>query len=54
MTSNDLIKPNKNAEATVKPTSNRRNKSILKTGSLHEIIETNDIYLDQILDNKKI
>ena len=39
MTSIDLVKPNK------------RNKDTLKGGSVHENIETNDQYLDEIRHN---
>ena len=42
---NDLAKPDTNTK------SNKRNKSILKAGSVHETIEINDKYLDDILHN---
>ena len=47
MTSNDLVKP----EAIVKNTSDKRNKNILKAGSVHENIENNDKYSDELLHN---
>ena len=43
MTSNDPTQTN------TKP--NRKNNNILKTGSVHENIEINEHYLDEILDN---
>ena len=51
MTLNDLTKPETNIESTVKHASNKRNKNILKTGSLHENIEINDECLDVIVHN---
>ena len=51
MTSNDLAKPDTNREFTVIRTSNNRNKNILKAGSLHESIEINDDFSDEILHN---
>ena len=42
MTSNDLGKPETNREPTVEHTSNRRNKNILKAGSVQGKIENND------------
>ena len=47
MTSNDLGKPETNTEAIVKRTSNKRNKNILKAGSVHENIEFSNEYLDE-------
>ena len=46
MTSNDL-KTNQ-----TKP--NKKNKTVLKAGSVQENIEINEHYLDEILDNNKI
>ena len=43
MTSNDLYKP----EAVVKKTTNKRNKNVLKAGSVHENFEIDDDYLDE-------
>ena len=43
MTSNDLAKPN------TKTKSNKRNKNISKSGSVHENVEINEHYLDEIL-----
>ena len=48
MTSNDL----KTTQTNTK--SNNKNKSILKAGSTHKIIEINDQYLDEILDKNDI
>ena len=47
MTSNDLAKP----EAIVKNKSTKTNKKFLKIGSMHENIEINDDYSDEILHN---
>ena len=46
MTSNDLVKHNTK--------SIKKNKIILKDGSIHEDIEINDQYLDEILDYNDI
>ena len=48
MTSNDLVKPETNTK------SEKKNKTILKGGSIHETIEINDQNLDEILDNNVI
>ena len=48
MTSNDFVKPATNK----KP--NERNKNILKAGSVHENIEINDKYLDEIVHNNNL
>ena len=45
MISNDL----ETTQTNTKP--NKKNKSILKTGSMHENDEINDQYLDEYLDN---
>ena len=45
MTSNDVAKPETNTK------SNKRNKNVLKVGSVHENIEINDEYLDENLQN---
>ena len=45
MTSNHVIKPETNTKAI------KRNKSVLKSGSVHEDIEINDRYLDEIHQN---
>ena len=42
--SNDLVKPDTNTESIIKRTSNRKNKNILKAGSLHENIEINGVF----------
>ena len=42
VTSEDLVKPNR--------TSNRRNKNVLKAGSMQENIEINDQNLEEILN----
>ena len=60
VTSKDLkghqrIKLNKsvaNADSTVNHTSNKKGK--LKDGSMHEIDEINDEYLDEILHNNNL
>ena len=46
MTSNDL--------KTTQTKSNKKNKNILKAGSVQENIEINEQYLDEILDNNVI
>ena len=46
MTSNDL--------KTSQTKSNKKNKNVLKAGSVQQNIETNEHYLDEILDNKDI
>ena len=46
--------PESKKKDNVKHTSNRRNKNLLKAGSMQEDIEINDQYLDEILDNKII
>ena len=48
MTSNDLAKPDTNTEPTVKRTSNRKNKNSLKGGSMHDNVEVDDEYLDEV------
>ena len=48
MTSNDP----KTTQTNVKP--KRKNKNILKPGSVHKNIEINDQYSDEILDNNDI
>ena len=48
MTLNDL----KTTQTNTK--SNRKNKTFLKTGSIHENIEINDQYLLDVLDNNDI
>ena len=48
MTSNDL----KTTQTNTKP--NKKNKTILKVGSTQEIIEINEHYFDEILDNNNI
>ena len=45
MTSNDLVEPNNNTK------SKNRNKNILWGESVHENIETNDHFSDEILHN---
>ena len=52
LTSKDLVKPDTNTEATVRHTSNKRNKNILKAGSVHENIKSNHEYSDEILHKK--
>ena len=52
MTLNDLVQPETNTEASVKRTSNKRNKIILKGGYLHKYIENNDKYLGENLHKK--
>ena len=47
LTSNDLAKPNTNTKTIIKRTSNRRNKKIIKSGSVQENVESNDEYLDE-------
>ena len=47
-TSNDL----KTTQTNTK--SNKKNKNVLKTGSIHKDIEINDPYLVEILDNNDI
>ena len=54
MTSNDRVKPDTNTESTIKRTPNKRNKSTLKAGSVHEKTEINDKYLDEILHKNTI
>ena len=44
MTSIDVVKPETNTK------SDKKNKNILRTGSMQENIEFNDQYLDEILD----
>ena len=46
MTSNDL--------KTTQTKSNKKNKNVLKAGSVQQNIEINDHYLDEILDNNNI
>ena len=46
MTSNDI--------KTFQTKSNKKNKNILKAGSVQENIEINEHYLDEILDNNDI
>ena len=48
MTSNDL----KTSQTNTK--SNKKNKNVLKAGSMHENIETNDQYLNESLDDDEI
>ena len=48
MTSNDL----KSSQTNTK--SNKKNKNVLKAGSIHENFETNDQYLNEILDDNDI
>ena len=48
MTSNDFVKPSTNNK------SNKRNKNILKAESVHENIEINDKYLDEIVHNNNL
>ena len=45
LTSSDLVTP----ETTVKRTSNKKKKNILKAGSVHENVEINEHYLDETL-----
>ena len=54
LTSNDLVKPDTNTESNIKRTSNKKNKKFLKAGSVHENIEINDKYLDEILHNNNL
>ena len=54
MTSSDLAKPDKNTESTVKRTSKKRNKNILKAGNLHENFSIKDEILKEILHNINI
>ena len=54
MTSNDLVTPDTNTEAITKRTSIRRNKNILKAGSVQENVEIYDNYLDGILHKNNI
>ena len=49
LTSNDPVKGNANTETIIERTSNKKNKTILKTGSVHENFEINEHYLDEIL-----
>ena len=51
MISNDLTKPKTNTESRVKRISNKRNKNSLKDGSMHENVEINDEYLEEIPHN---
>ena len=51
MTSNVVAKPETNTKSTVKRASNKRNRNILKAGSMHENIEISDEFLDEILHN---
>ena len=48
MTSNDINKPKTNTK------SKKKYKTFPKSGSVHENIEINDHYLDEILDNNNI
>ena len=52
LTSNDFVNPDTSTEATVKCTSKKRSKNKLKGGLMHESIEINDTYLDEILHIK--
>ena len=54
LTSNDLVKPDTNTEFIIKRTSNKRNKSVLKAGSAHEIVEFIEKYLDKIFHNNNL
>ena len=51
MTSNNLDKPNTDTECTAKRTFNKRKKTKPKAESVHEKLEFNDEYLDEILHN---
>ena len=54
---NTNIDENSHREADVKRpqmTSNKKNKYVLKAGSIQENIEINEHYLDEILDNNNI
>ena len=44
MASNDVAKPKTNTKSTCKRASNKRNKNILESGSVHENFEINDEY----------
>ena len=54
LTSNDLAKPDTTTESTVKRTSNKRNKNVLKAGSVHGNVEINDKCFDEFLHNNTL
>ena len=54
MTSNDLAEPDTITESIVKRLSNKRNKRNIKGGSIHESIEINDEFLDDIIHNNNL
>ena len=54
LTSNDLAKHGTDTESIVERTSNKRNKNILKAGSVHENVEINGEYSDEILHNNNL
>ena len=54
LTSNEIVKPDTNTESIIKRTSNKKNGNLLKAGSVHENVEINDNYLDEILHNNNI
>ena len=54
MTSNGFSKPDKKTESTVERASEMKNKSISKRGLMHENVENNEEYLDEIFQNKNL
>ena len=54
MTSNHFTKPETKTESAIKRTSNKRNKIKIKTASTHEIIESIDEFLDEILQKNNM
>ena len=54
MTSKVLTKHSTNPKSTVKRTPNARNKNFPQAGSVHESIEKNDDYLDEILHSNNL
>ena len=54
LTSNDLVKPDTNIESIIKRTSKKKNKNILKAGSVKENVEINDKISDEIPHTEKI
>ena len=54
MTSNDFGNPDTKTESKVKLASNKRNKIILKSGSVYQNIKFNDEYLNEILHNTNL
>ena len=54
MSSNDLVNPDTDTEAIVKRISNKGKESVLKAGSIHENIEIDERYLNEILEEKDL